>query len=548
MGDSGARLSPSYLYTVTSPRPNPLVLFLHAHLPFVRHPEHEDFLEEDWLFEAITEVYLPLIRVARGWVKDELRGRLGVSLSPSLLSMLQDDLLMRRYRTRLFRLIDLMAQHLRTSAPDSGLRGACAFQLSHLEGLADLFEVELGRNVVGALDTLETQGALELATCVATHAFLPLYAVQQEHAGPHIRVAVRKHRETFGRNPPGVWLPECGYVPGLDRQLAEAGLCYFFVDTHALAFANPPPQLGPHAPIVCDSGVLAFARDPEASFAVWSAAEGYPGDPRYREFHRDLGFDLDAEALQGLILGGGQRRHLGLKCHRVTGRHVELGDKEPYDRQAALHAVDEHARHFVQSRLRQGQRIAANHNRPAIMSAPFDAELFGHWWFEGPEFLDRVIREVEQTPGIEALSPGQVIAQHGPFELSTPAASSWGDRGYAEVWLNEKNDWIWPHLHHAAAQMSALVAQHGAATGLMQRALQQLGRELLLAAASDWPFMITMGTTVAYAERRVRDHVQRFNQLSAQIEAGVIDEDYLQDLEAKDNLLPHIDLSDFVNS
>lgn len=526
--------------------PGQLVLFLHAHLPFVRHPEHEDFLEEDWLFEAITEVYLPILRVAQGWAKDGVSGRIGISLSPSLLSMLQDKLLMGRYRRRLARLVDFMGRQASDVADRAPLASALRFQQAHLEELAHFFEVTLNGDLIQAFDALEREGAVELATCVATHAFLPLYAVDPAHASSHIKVAVREHRRIFGRHPPGVWLPECGYMPGLDQQVADEGLCYFFVDTHAVAFADPPPLLGVHAPIVCGSGVLAFGRDPEASKAVWSATEGYPGDARYREFYRDLGFDVEASALQGLLLGNGERRHLGLKCHRVSGRDVDLADKLPYDRASALEAVQEHAEDFVETRLAQVQETAHALGRSAVVAAPFDAELFGHWWFEGPEFLDRVVRRLAVADGLEAVSPSQVIRHSGPFQMSTPAASSWGDRGYGQVWLNETNDWVWPHLHHAATKMAELAQSHQAGDGLVQRALAQLGRELLLASASDWPFMMTMGTTVNYAERRVKEHVERFNSLAAQIECGAIDQDYLEDLESKDNLLPSLDPADFI--
>lgn len=526
--------------------PGALVLFLHAHLPFVRHPEHEAFLEEDWLHEAITEVYLPILRLARGWRRDGLGARLGVSVSPSLLSMLQDDLLMTRYRRRLARLVEIMSRQARAEPEGTALGQAYAFQRDHLEQLAHFFEAELDGDLVADLDALERDGVLELATCVATHAFLPLYAVDRDYASPHVRVAVRSHREVFGRNPPGVWLPECGYVPGLDQKLADEGLCYFFVDTHAVAFADPPPFLETHAPVVCPSGALAFPRDPEASRAVWSATDGYPGDPRYREFYRDLGFDLPADQLSGLLLPDGQRRHLGLKCHRITGRDVDLSDKLPYDRAAALEAVEAHAEHFVEARSRQARALARRLGRAPIISAPFDAELFGHWWFEGPEFLDRVVRAAVEAEDLVVVSPSQVIRHAGPFQMTTPAASSWGDRGYGEVWLNEKNDWVWPHLHHAAAKMVELAARHAGEEGLVRRALAQLARELLLASASDWPFMITMGTTVRYAERRVREHVERFNRLAAQIESGHVDAAYVEQLEAKDNLIPGLDPADFL--
>jgi 1,4-alpha-glucan branching enzyme len=380
---------------------------------------------------------------------------------------------------------------------------------------------------------------------VAAHAFLPLYAVEPGDARGHVRAAARAHRAAFGRHPPGVWLPECGYVPGLDRLLADEGLLYFFVDAHGALLADPPAALGVHAPLVCPSGVLAFPRDPDASRAVWSAESGYPGDPRYREFYRDQGFELPEAELQGLLLPTGERRGLGLKYHRITGRDVPLGEKAPYAPAEAEAAVRAHAAHFVAARQAQASAFAARHHRPAVLTAPFDAELFGHWWFEGPAFLDQVVRGAAATSSLAVSSPGQVIRGAGPFQLATPAASSWGRAGYGEVWLNEANDWVWPPLHRAARRTRALAQRHRGAQGVLQRALKQLARELLLASASDWPFMMSMGTTVSYAEARVRAHLARHEALADQLEAGQVDEAALAAVEAQDNLLPDIDFEDF---
>lgn len=520
-----------------------LLFFLHAHLPFVRHPEHDDFLEEDWLFEAILETYLPLIRIGFGWAEDELDARVGMSLSPTLTSMLGDPLLRTRFGRRLERLVRLVDE---MPWPQDDLRPALEDQRARLHGLRALYEDVLQRDLLGPLAELDKRGALELATCVATHAFLPLYARDLEDARPHVRVAVKAHRDVFGRYPPGIWLPECGFVPGLDRVLADEGLAYFFVDSHAFASAQPVPVHGVHAPVVCSSGTLAFARDPATARAVWSADEGYPGDGRYLEFHRDQGFELPEPLLQGLLQPTGARRHLGVKLHRITRRDLDLAQKAPYDPVAARSAVTEHAAHFLRRRRQAAESLASRVSRPLFV-APFDAELFGHWWHEGPAFLDAVVRHAAGF-GLGVVSPTQVIRGGGPYQVSAPGASSWGVAGHGQMWLNEINDWIWPHLHHAAPRMAALAGRHPGAQGVLRRALDQLARELLLASASDWPFMMSTGTTVQYAEARVRRHVQRFLRLADQIEADAVDEAWLARIEAQDNVLPGLDAWDFAPS
>jgi 1,4-alpha-glucan branching enzyme len=530
-------------------RAGQLLLVLHAHLPFVRHPEHEEFLEEDWLYEAITETYLPLLGVLEGWARDGIPARLTMSLSPTLVEMLRDPLLLSRYERRLERLLRLAEREVRRTAEgDPRLLDTARMYLGQLTDAYLGFTRTYDRDLVDAFSSLERRGVLELIACSATHAFLPLLATTPSEARAQVRLGVAAHRHQLGVNPPGIWLPECGYFPGLEQVLADEGLTYFISDTHAVLFAQPPPVLGSFAPIVTPSGVLAFPRDPDSSRQVWSADEGYPGDPRYREFYRDVGHDLPADQLEGLIQPTGARKNTGIKYHRITGRQVPLESKELYDRRAALEAVEAQAAHFVEARRQQLEHWSARLGRAAVVVAPYDAELFGHWWFEGPWFLDRVVRRAAAEPTLRLSTPGDVIRSGASFQRATPAASSWGDKGYAEVWCNGKNDWVWPALHRAQAELARLVEAHPRAEGLMRRALAQLGRELLLASASDWPFIISMGTMVDYAERRLEEHLAQFDALARMVREGALDEARIAALEAKDCVFAELDPSVFARS
>ena len=285
-------------------------------------------------------------------------------------------------------------------------------------------------------------------------------------------LGARCYQHHLGRRPAGMWLPECGFVPGIDRVLADEGVNYFLVDSHALELADPPPVFGTYAPVVCPSGVFAFARDPESSAQVWSAEAGYPGDPRYREFYRDIGHDLDSASIARFLLPGGVRRNLGLKYHRVTGRDVPLHEKKPYHRAWALEAANEHAEHFVHARARRIHEVWTKTGRAPVIVAPYDAELFGHWWFEGPEFLDLVVRKSCTQSAYRLSTPSDVLDSGLEFQVAMPAASSWGAYGYSQTWLNSDNEWIWPHLHHATREMSRIARERPRAAGLTLRATQ----------------------------------------------------------------------------
>ncbi|MFZ0233322.1 MAG: hypothetical protein WAL74_09355 [Candidatus Acidiferrales bacterium] len=252
-----------------SDQPGHFVLFLHAHLPFVRHPEDEHFLEEDWLYEAIIESYIPLLAVAERWNQDGIPARLTLSLSPPLLEMLRDELLMARCSRRLQYLLDLADQEVRRNSSDERFRFTAGIYRDRFADALERFERRYSRNLVAAFAALQDAGILEIVTSSATHAFLPCFDSTNVRA--QIRLGIRVYQQHFGRNPTGMWLPECGFTPGMDCVLAEEGLSYFFVDSHAVDFANPRPVFGSYSPIVCPSAVFAFPRNRESSAQVWSA-------------------------------------------------------------------------------------------------------------------------------------------------------------------------------------------------------------------------------------------------------------------------------------
>jgi 1,4-alpha-glucan branching enzyme len=521
-----------------------LVLFLNAHLPYVRHPEHEDFLEEDWLYEAITETYIPLLSVAEGWIRDRVGARLTISMSPPLLEMLRDELLLKRYRRRLLMLLDLAESEVRRNANDERLSFTARMYRDRFADALFRFETQYSRDLVAAFKILQDAGVLEIVTSSATHAYLPCFDLA--HVRPQLRVGVRAYREHFGCDPAGIWLPECGFVPGIDRLVAEAGIHYFLVDAHALEFADPSPVFGTYSPIVCPGAVFAFPRDIESSAQVWSSEWGYPGDGRYREFYRDIGHDLNEPSIAPFRLPDGGRKNVGIKYCRVTGREIPLHEKQPYHRGWALEAVDQHADHFVSGRAMQFEYWRSIMGRSPCVVAPYDAELFGHWWFEGPEFLDLVVRKVvSEQPGYRLSTPTDVMNSGLDFQVAMPAASSWGAYGYSDTWLNNRNDWVWPHVHHAVEEMAHIARARLCAEGIERRALNQLAREVLLASSSDWPFILTMGTMVSYAERRLRDHTHRFNCLLKQIRTHTIDQSWLAKVENQDKIFPWIDFRDF---
>ncbi|MDF1581695.1 MAG: 1,4-alpha-glucan branching protein domain-containing protein [Methyloprofundus sp.] len=522
-----------------------LNIVLHAHLPFVRHPEYDKFFEEIWLFEAITECYIPLIRALEKLHQDHVNYRLTLSLSPPLISMLSNELLQSRYIKHLNKQIELTEKEIiRTAGNPEYQRLASLYRRLYLDTL-DIFSRQYNCNLLTAFKKFNALGYLELITCAATHGFLPLLNRNEAAVRNQINTGIETFISHFGFAPEGFWLPECGYYPGLEKHLKNAGINYFFVDTHGIEHASKLPTNGIYAPLNCANEVMAFARDPESSRQVWSSTEGYPGDFDYREYYSDIGFELELDYIAPYILDGHTRINTGIKYHRVTGADIS---KEIYQPKQASYKAQCHAQDFINKRQLQIDRLSIDMNRPPIIVAPYDAELFGHWWYEGPQWLQWVLRYADSNSnGIQTISCSDYLKQVVTHQVAIPSASTWGEQGYSHFWINESNDWIYPLLHKAAADLETLVLslQGSKVNPLQERALNQAVRSLLLAQASDWPFIMKTGTTVEYAKKRITDHLARFNYLLDSIKTNTINQRSLSALEVLDDIFPDIDFRNF---
>jgi 1,4-alpha-glucan branching enzyme len=468
--------------------------------------------------------------------------------------MLQDQLLCERYVRHLDLLIDLAAREQGRNRKHLQLCELAEFYIALFSETRRHFVDEWKCDLLPIIRELRQTGALEVIASAATHGLLPILQQQSPHAArAQVLIGRDVYLELFAGEPAGFWLPECGYAPGLESILQEANLRWFAVDAHGLLCGTPPPRRSIYAPCYTPAGPAAFARDPNASRQVWSAREGYPGDPAYREFYRDIGFDLPMEHLGPIARG--TRKFSGVKYHRITGRGDE---KQLYDRTAAENAAAHHAIHFLEQCREQTREVAEVGFDPIIV-APFDAELFGHWWFEGPIFLEQFIRHAANERDFRLTTPSEYLAAHQTQQIVEPSASTWGENGHLTVWIDPSNAWIYPQLQSAMDCMTQLAQQHTnavlgpprrlAAKGiageapdlqLPDRVLKQLARELLLAQSSDWAFLMKTGSAREYATQRTIDHLARFNRLHDQFVTNNLDEEFLRDCEWQDNIFPNV--------
>jgi len=519
-------------------------IVLHSHMPFIRHPEVVDSIEERWLFEAMAECYLPLIQVYDSLIKDRISFKITMSITPTLMNMLQDNYLNERFNEYISKALELSEKEIKKNKENKDLYELSCFYNQRFKEMIKIYN-SYDKNIMNAFKKFAKLGVLDIITSSATHAFLPLLSLNPEAIKAQISIGVKSYIRTMGQAPKGIWLPECAYSKNIDEILKEFDIKFFISEDKAIINANPRPLYGTYKPIATENGICVFGRDMDSSTQVWSSVTGYPGDYSYREFYRDLGYDAPIEYINPYINKGGIRVDTGIKYYKITGK---TDKKEYYNREEAMRKVKIHARHFAKERCKQIEKASIDIKDRPIIVTPYDTELYGHWWFEGPDFINEFIRvSSEEWTNYELTTPWKYLLENKYVQCSEPASSSWGENSDYSVWLSKSNHWIYRELHRAERNMIKLANTYKNPTEIERRALNQLARELLLAEASDWPFIIKNGTSVEYAVNRVNSHLERFNNLYDSITKALMDESYLINLEKIDNLFSDLDYRVYSN-
>lgn len=490
---------------------------MHAHLPFVRHPDHDRFFEENWLFEAIAETYLPLVQAMRRLLEKGVPGTINLSVSAPLIEMLSDKALVEKFSVHLQKQMELIEKEVERNK-GTELESLSSFYLGRLRTLIDTWENRIHHDLLGEFLSLEKAGKLNLLTCVGTHPFLPAYQSDPDSIRMQLDVTIRCFERSFNRKPMGVWLPECGYFPGLDKYLAEFGIQYFFLETHGVLLANPNPKYGVFTPMRTTQGLYCMGREQKSSMEVWSRRTGYPGHPEYREFFKDIAKDRSREYLGEYFFSGDTPIDTGFKYNRITGGE----NKELYRPWNALHLAEDHAKLFVMNREATISELLVNMDgNKACMLCPYDAELFGHWWFEGPLFLESMLERGAMSSVIEFAGADQIMTSSADPDAHEPAFSSWGEGGFGSVWINGETDKYYPQSYRMRAMIQHLKSIQERMGGnksskLMTRYIKQMERELMLFQSSDWAFMIHNHSADGYAKRRLDDHYNNGHLLFAE--------------------------------
>ncbi len=558
-----------------------LVLVLHAHLPYV--VAHGSWPHgTDWLNEAAAETYLPILRVLNELVDEGVSARITMGLTPVLVEQLAHP----DFQQDFPQYLQMKQQYAQENEKEFSRSGSA--QLAELaqywqrlyQSLEDDFITRYDRDLVGAFRKLQDAGHIEIITSAATHGYLPLLG-RDTNVQAQIKMGIAGYQKHFGRRPRGMWLPECAYRPryqwqapvgedepatlrkGIEEFLSENQLDYFITDSHLLAGGEaigvymerfealkklweqsresqerhyPRREKSPYQcyllrPAGGGPPVAVFVRDSKSSFQVWSGAYGYPGDYWYLDFHKKH-------------FPGGHR------YWRVTDDSNDLGTKREYELSQAAGRVEENASHFcalVAELLRQHYEETGERG---VVCAPFDAELLGHWWFEGPRWLKSVIVNMKGRADVDLETCSEYLTSEPPVEVVRLAEGSWGEGGFHWVWLNGSTQWTWKHIYEDEARQAQILARlDGKPTGELLRVLEQLARELLLLESSDWQFLISTWSGRDYAENRFQRHHADFGRLADLAEKLLNGDEllaaegaFLSECEGRDNLFADLDI------
>ncbi len=532
------------------------VLMLHSHLPYYRKAGMWPFGEES-LYECMAETYIPLLNMIGELYDEGVLAKLTVGITPILSEQLSDPYLKNGFEKWLSGRIEAASKDEERysplgESPDMNRLQLARFYLNWFQKILSDFQNTWGRDICAGFKKYQDLGAIEITTSAATHCFSPLLATDASLYLQY-QTGVDSYRRHFGRDPKGVWLPECAYRPateerpGIGKWLHQVGLKYFFTEsdvikggqTHEMrrvfgAYGNIeyiPAASRPETGLdtfeafwLKEYPVAVMGRHHEAGYQVWSADNGYPGDGNFREFHK-------------------KDDRSGLHYWRLTSKTTDLGFKELYNPDVAMERVRENSDHYVgviQQALTDHLRATG---QPGLVMCSFDTELFGHWWFEGITFIKEVIKKLRTYTAVTMRTASEYLEQQPPTRAIELPESSWGAGGHYQVWFNNETEWMWPIIHNAEEILEDQVRQHQGEVGATLRALKEAARELLLLESSDWPFLITTGQAKQYAIQRFNEHHHRFQELTEMIKSNAVNEARVAEIEEVDNCFPDIDVN-----
>ncbi|MEF3280890.1 MAG: DUF1957 domain-containing protein [Elusimicrobiota bacterium] len=507
------------------------VILLHAHMPYINHPD-SNYLEENWYFENIAESYIPLLRMIERLSSDGINPNLTISLSPTLCHMMENEVIERKLKKYIELRLKLIEKERESYGSNWQIKNLLDIYEERYLNCLDFINKYSG-DLITPFKLYQNQGLCEIITTPATYPIIPLI-INDETMNAQISIASLDYKDRFSRDLAGIFLSECAYDERVDSVLEKNSINYFFVDSNAIDLS----KYDPYQSYLADNDISFFVRD-DVSVADVLDINGYISNPLYREFYRDIGYERDISYLKEFTLTE-ERIPTGIKYHRITSINKPLGEKEIYDYDLAIKQSEADAYDFLIKRINQFKSV----NKDVVVVSCFNAEIFGHRWFEGINFLENIFRKTrsERFP-IQFITPSNYLLTTENKIKVRPELSSSSENGFFDKWLNEKNDFIYPFLYEITRKFIKTVNKflNSEVSGDVDKALRQLTREILLMQSSDWAAMINMGDHKEYAIYRIKKHYENSIELINMLNSLSIDMDRVKKLERENGIFPFID-------
>lgn len=515
-----------------------LQFVLHGHLPFIKHPDYKNFFEETWFFEAITEVYLPILKTFYKLEKENINFRITVSFSPPLIEMFEDKTLINKYTYYLKNIIKI-AEFENQNSKSKEERELSYYFLNNLKGLEVLFSDKLSRNILQGFKEFQEKGNIQMIICNGTHNFLPAFKNKDYLINSSINISKYIYNKKFNGFPKGIWLAEMGYFEGLDVYLKKAGIDFTFLNFNSIYNENF------YNPLKTDNNLIFYVRDPQTNDKIWDANVGYPGNKYYREFYSDISFEKDHYILKEFNQKYGTKTSTGIKYKAITDKNISIDKKNYYKPKKAKFQIKRDVIDFLNDKKIQIDKLCENnYDFIPVLTAPFDMELFGHWWYEGPEFLFELFKTIDNCDFLVTDYHDSIIKKTKTV-LQNPKMSSWGDKGYSNTWVDKTNIWIYPYVETTYSII--LKYKNNNLSELENRIYSQMLREFFLLVSSDWYFLIYNDSSKDYSEMRIKNHIINFFALDKMLNnsSKIVNKKVLEDLEKINSIFSFID-KDFI--
>ena len=515
-----------------------LTLIIKANQDFVRHTGDDKKINApllNSLYESISNVYVPLLRMVERLEADNIPCRFGLVLPPVLCNLLSDEEIQNNYLEYLGNRLELGKKELQRNADSEDIIKLINNEIEEIDCLRLDFENKYKKNLIPVFADFMRKGYIELLGTTGTELYMPHYVDLKEVISAQIECGLHAYRQCFGTVPEGFWLSDFGYTPGIDKIIRAYGYTYTILDARSVLLAETMPSSGIFYPSRTDNSLVIFARDKSTDYELFND-DGFVLNPVYRNQNRDIGYDLPLDELSPMLSEDNIRYSTGFK---YWNRNYDDDTQNIYIPEEAKEQAKKDAKAFIIKRidiLNRASELLPNNSFVTNVFTLDAKKTFGKW-YETIDWLEAIFRYAKEYNLTVNTCDKQCSEQYSLEKISPYYSSGFG-AGYGENLLSSKNCWMMRYIHKACERMIDLSDRFSNDTGLKTRLLNLGAKELMLAQSSNLSKMINHSEFPEYAEIRFKDSINAFTAVFDSLGSNTVSTEWLTTLEAKDSVFP----------